>query len=167
MAGIAPIFGLLGTVVSAMGTIAAGNAQKATAEFEAKQLERRAAEERAAAQREQIDTEKQATLVGSRAQAAQATSGFGLGSDDPTALEGLGDIAARGKYQSSMTRYGGDVRADQANLAAATKRYEGTLAQKSAQIGAFSTIIGGIGSFAGKYGGTFNPAPTSTYNYFG
>lgn len=163
MAGIAPLFSIVGTVVSAMGTIAAGNAQKAAAEFEAKQLERRAAEERASAQREQFEIEDQATLVGSRAQVVQAASGFGVGGNDPTALEGLGDIAARGKYQSSAARYGGEVRSDQANLAAATKRYEGDQAKKASILGAFASGIAGFG----KYASSFSAPTTTSFNYYG
>lgn len=162
MAGIGAIIGLAGTVVSAMGTIAAGKAQAQQAEYEAKQLEIRAAEERAAAQREAIDTRRTVNQATSRQQTVAAASGFGA--MDDTVIDLAADTYARGEYMAGLQKYGGEERY-RGNIAqAGATRLSGKAAQQGAQFSALGTLLGGFSSMFGKYGGGgFQSTPSYRY----
>lgn len=144
--GLSAIAGLVGTAVSAAGTLAAGAAQKSASEFQAKQLEQQAAEEKAAAQREADRVKKERDFVLSRQQAVAAASN--LGALDETVLDLAGDVAQEAAFQEGMVRYGGDQRAKGRRAQAAAARMEGKAAMTGAMFGAGGTIMGGIGSFA-------------------
>lgn len=165
MAGIAPILAIAGTVVSAVGTIAAGNAQKASADFQAKQADARAAEERAAGQRDQMEVNNKTNLVLSRQRALAAGSGFDALSPDIVNL--AGDTAARGAYQAGMARYGGNVRGQDYNLRAAGLRMSGQSYQTAGYIGAAGTILQGGADWFSKYGNGGPTPSTVTNNYYG
>lgn len=165
MAGIAPILAIAGTVVSAVGTIAAGNAQKAAADFQAKQADARAAEERAASQRDAMEVNHKTDLVLSRQQALAAGSGFNALSPDIANL--AGETAGRGAYQAEMTRYGGDVRGQDYNLRAAGLRMTGQADQTAGYIGAAGTILQGGASWFSKYGNGGPSAGAAASSYYG
>lgn len=149
------IAGLAGTAVSAVGTIAAGNAQKASADYEAKQMEQKAAEALASSQREAVDREKQANLVISRQQAGAAASG--LGATDPTILQLQSDTFQQGRLNRDMAVYTGESqRAGYLDQAAAT-RASGEAAKKGSYLAAGGTLLGGISSFGTKYADSTRP----------
>lgn len=150
LAAVGAVVGLIGTAVSAMGTIAAGQAQSAAADYQAQQLERKAAEERAASQREAFTKKQEVDLVQSRIQAGAAASG--LGTLDPTIQDLAGDTEVQGQMNQKMVRYGGEQRRagllDQASAARATGKAE----EQGSIFGAVGTMIGGASSFFTKYG---------------
>jgi hypothetical protein len=158
MAMMGAVFGLLGTVVSAMGTIAQGKAAEAAAEFEAKQLEMRGKEERAASQREALEKKREGDLVQSRFQASAAASGAGAGSMDPTIAQLSSDIAGQSKYGQLMERYVGEERKRGLDTQAKAREMEGEAARKGSMFSAFGTIVGGLSNFATKYGAGGPPA---------
>jgi hypothetical protein len=138
-----------GAGVSALGTIAAGNHAKASAEFQAKQMEQQANEERAATQREQMAIRRRAEQAQSRLQAVSARSG--LGTLDPTVMELAGDIEAEGAYQRGMAGYAGTTRAQNMELGAQSAIMQGRAAQSASRLDAFGTILGSAASIYDKY----------------
>lgn len=148
--GLSAIIGLIGTAVSAAGTIAAGQAKKDAADFQAEQLERQAAEERAASQREAAQKKKETDLLLSRQRAVASASN--LGALDETVLDLAGDVAQEGAFQQGMIRYGGEERAKGRIVQAAASRMEGRAAQTGSYFSAAGTLMGGLGSFASDYG---------------
>lgn len=159
MAGVSAIFGLIGTIVSAAGTIAAGQAEKEQADYEAKQLDLKAQEEQAASQREAFEADKEKRLVVSRQQALAAASG--LTASDPTVVDITSGTEAYGVYRSRMFRYGGEERATGLRAQAEGRRISGQAAAQGAMYSALGTVIGGFGSFFGKYGGAGPPASSA------
>lgn len=153
MAGISAILGVVGTVVSAVGTIAAGNAQRAAAEYQAKLYERKANEELAAAQRDADEYQRQKRFVQSKFQANAAASGFDA--TDTTTLNLLGSLEQRGSYQAAVAQYGGAARQAAYRGQATATRMSGRAAQTGSYFDAAGTILGGFSSLYGKYGGGF------------
>jgi len=160
---ISTVVGLLGTVVSAAGTIAAGAAQKQAADFQAKQLEQQAMEERAASQREAQQARRERDLLLSRQQAVSASSN--LGALDETVLDLAGDITQQAAVNEGMIRYGGEERGRGRRGQAVASRLEGKAAQTGAAFSAAGTILGGIGSFANSYMKTSSQASSASYRY--
>jgi hypothetical protein len=148
--GIAAVIGLVGSAVTAVGTIAAGRAERQAAEYQAKQLDRKALEELAASQRETYEYQQNKELALSRQQAIAATSG--LGATDPQVLELAGETAKRGRYQESLAVYVGKERKAGLEAQAEGARVSGRAAEIGARTSAAGTILGGIGSFFDKYG---------------
>jgi hypothetical protein len=155
MAAISAVLGVVGSLVSAAGTMAAGRAQQQAAEYEAQQLEIKGKEERAAAQREGQEHERKKDLTLSTLQARGATSGFSA--TDPTSLALADEITKYGTYQQQMAMYGGESRQVGLEAQAEGRRMEGRAAVKGAKFAALGTIIGGAGSafktMAGAGGG--------------
>jgi hypothetical protein len=160
---ISTVVGLIGSVVSAAGTIAAGAAQKQAKDYEASQLEMQALEERAAAQREAQQSRRERDLLLSRQQAVAATSN--LGALDETVLELSGDVARDAAVNEGMILYGGEERAKGRRAQAVASRLEGRAAQTGAAFSAAGTILGGIGSFANSYMKTPPKTATASYRY--
>lgn len=178
LAALAPAIGTLGTTativgtgVSAVGTIAAGRAQarqaqaaglagKQAADYEAAQLEMRGKEEQAAAQREAEEYRRRKELALSTGQARAAASGFSA--TDPTALALADEIAKYGTLQEQLATYGGTSRRAGLEAAATGERFSGQSAYeaglktaKSIRRGSYfdaaSTILGGVSTLADKY----------------
>lgn len=167
MAGIAAVASLAGTAISAIGTIAAGKAQRKDAEFQAQQLDIRAKQEHAAAQREAEDVRRRKELVLSRQQVVSAASG--MGADDPSVIEIAADTAGYGRYQEMSALAAGEARRKQNEYAAYSARTTGKAAQTASYYSAAGTIIGGIGNvFQQKYGngGFAGTQPAYDYRYF-
>jgi hypothetical protein len=151
MAAISAVFGIIGSLVSAAGTMAAGKAQQEAAEHEAKQLEIKGKEERAAAQREGQEYERKTDLALSTLQARGSTSGFTA--TDPTSLALADEITRYGTYQQQMSMYGGESRQEGLKGQAEARRLEGAAARKGAQYAAMGTILGGVSGLAKGFGG--------------
>ena len=149
-----------GAGVTAMGTMAAGEAAadagrrgQQASDFRAKQADMQAQESRAASQRVALEKRKEAGLLGSRLQARAAASGGGA--DDPTVIDLGGDIAQRGEYLALTEMFKGENRArgleDQALGARMTGEAlaeEGRAKRRAAGYSAAGTIIGAAGSMA-------------------
>src|SRR5215831_1807790 len=135
------ILTIAGTAISAVGTIAAGNAQNAMAQYQAKVYEIKAQEEKAQGAQEEQALLKKLAYAQSRNRAVNAASGFST--SDPTALDIAGDLGAYGTLQAEMAQYGGQSRAQGYLEEAALKRAEGRSAVTGSYFNAASTIIGG------------------------
>lgn len=162
MAGIGTIFTVLGTVVSAAGQMAAANQEKAAADWQAKEYERQAKQERASAQAEALEEKRRTEGVLSTLQARSAASGFGA--TDPTVLALTEDIAKRGTYRQQLAQFGGEDRGVGLESKATATRLEARARATGARAQAFSTLLGGIGGLAKRYGGS---SGSSTPNYYG
>lgn len=160
------IFGLAGAAVSAMGTIAGGNAANSAAQaqanaldFRAKQEEMAGMEARASSQREAGENRRAGDLAQSQLQARAASSGGGA--TDPTiALLDQG-IAGRSEYGALMERYKGESRfrglMDQAvatRYTADATRAEGEAKKNAAMYSAFGSLLGGAGSAFSQFSGS-------------
>lgn len=149
-----------GGVVSAMGTIAAGDAaadagrrSQQAQEFRAKQEDMAANESRAAAQRAALEKQREGVLLGSKLQARAAAQGGGA--DDPTIVTLGEDIAGRSEYAALTDIYKGENRARGLEDQAIGDRYtgqslvaEGEAKQRASKLSALGTIIGAAGSMA-------------------
>ncbi len=179
------VVGLVGSVVSAAGTIAGANqaaageeyaakSQQANLEYQAKQLEMKGKEEQAAAQHEVFQQRREKEQVQSALQARGAASGFDA--TDATSLQIGSEIEKYGTLQEMMASYGGQSRRAGLDAQAAGNRAQGDAIVQGASYSAeatrtagyasgFSSIAGGIGSFAqwagNKYGTSFT-APTAS-----
>jgi hypothetical protein len=150
MAGLSSAFSLIGTLVSAAGTIAAGQASRRAAEYRAAQVDIRSREERAAGQLEARELARERRLALSRNQAVAAASGFSA--DDPGALDLAGDVASRGAFQEALARYGGESRGAGLRAEAQGLRLSGEAAERSAYFSAAGTILGGVSTMFERFG---------------
>lgn len=138
-------FELIGALVSAVGTIAGGVAEKRNADFEAQQMEMKAKEETAAAQRDAVQKRREGILVNSRAQALAAASGAGAGDDAPTIVKLMSQTSGEADYNARSSLYGGFSRSSGLMDSAKGRRASG----KAALAG---SIFGGLGQAASAFG---------------
>lgn len=139
---IGPLLGGLGTAASAVGTVAAGAAERDNQNFIAKQEEMKAKEEFAASQRDAQQARREATIAQSRQQALAAASGGGAGSDAPTIVKLMSDVAGQGELNAGSAIYGGQQRAAGLRDSASARRRSG----KASFLG---SVLGGFGQAAG------------------
>lgn len=161
LAAVAAIASGVGTVLSAVGTIAAGKQQQKAANYEAAQLEVKGKEERAAAQRQGLEAAKNKRLALSRIQAVAAGSGFSA--TDANTLDLMGETDEYGTYQQQILQYGGESRARGYKAQAVATRMSGNAAYKGAMLSAAGTIIGGAATMYDKYGRAGMPATAGRY----
>jgi hypothetical protein len=160
IAALGPIVGLLGTAVSAYGTIAGANAQSAALDYQAKVARIKATQEQATAQRGALESKRKADLAQSTLQARAAASG--AGASDPTVVDLAGDIGARGRYQSGLQMWQGQERGWDYTVDANAKEAQADTIRSVAPLSAFGTILGGAGSIFKAYGKSgFSPASTT------
>lgn len=150
MAGISSVMSLLGTAVSAAGTLAAGRAQQRQADYQAARDEVKAGEAKALRQRDARKIDRERRLALSRLQTLAAASGYTAG--DPTSLKLAGETDAYGTYRRQLAQYGGDTQAADLNRSAIASRMRGEDAMTQARYGAAKTIIGGAKSLFRRYG---------------
>jgi hypothetical protein len=149
LAMISAVVGMMGSVVQAQGTIAAGKQAKVAADYEAAQLDIKAKEEQAAAQREGFEHQRKKELALSELTTKSAASGFSA--TDPTSLALADEIEKYGTVQQQMAMYGGTSRRAGIEAQAEGRRMEGKAAVTGARSAALGTILGGISSMAGKF----------------
>lgn len=154
MAGLGTIgliASLAGTAVSAIGTIASGQAAARAAEMQARQLELNAKNEFAAGQREAQDEAHKTKLILSRLQNNASSGGFS--GTDPTALDLTGDVAKYGTYRQQVAQYGGENRAEGLRTQAAAARETGKAELTGSYFRAGGTLLSGFGgTLYDKYG---------------
>ena len=148
MSGLELIGGLLG----AAGTIAAGAAEKKNSDFEAKQLDKKAKEEQANAQRQAAQSQTESRLAQSRQQALAAASGGGAGSDAPTIVKLMSDTAGQGQLNADTNIYTGYSRAAGLQDQAAAKRRSGKASLLGSVIGGFGQAAKSFGTFSSSGG---------------
>lgn len=162
MAELALIATVLGSAVTAAGTIAAGKDAKAQANWQALEYERQGKSERASAQRQAEQEQHRKRLAESRLQTVAAASGFTA--TDPTALGILTGIEEEGTIRAQLAQYGGEDRAAGLQSQATLSRMAGSAAKRKANYTAIGTILGGLGSGLAKYNtGGSTAAPSSYY----
>jgi hypothetical protein len=138
------LLGALGSVLSGAGTIAAGAAEKQSADFEAAQMDMKAKEEVAAAQRDAIAKRKEGEILNSRAQALAAASGAGAGTDAPTIVKLMGQTAGEADYNAQTAMYGGYSRAAGLRDSAKARRMSGNASLLGSVLGGFGSMAGGM-----------------------
>lgn len=142
---------LIGALVSAGATVAGGVAEKNASDFEADQLDMKAKEEAAASQREAAQNTKEAEYAMSRQQALAASSGGGAGSDAPTIIKLMSDVAGQGELNQQSTLYGGQQRAAGLIDQAKGRRMSGKASLMGSVLSGFGQSAKGVGSYgAGK-----------------
>ncbi len=140
--GFGSILGLLGTGLSAAGTIYAGNQAQASANAQAKSMEKKGEQEYAIAQRKARESRREKELVLSRQRAIAAASGGGA--SDPTVESIMGKTEEKGEYNALLDMYNGaQMRADLYREAGIT-RAEGQSQKTASYIGAASSIYDGF-----------------------
>ncbi len=146
MAFLAPIAAIGGTILSAVGSIASGNAQAAAQKTAAMQAEKAATERRAQASRDAAQKYKDAQLVLSNQQAAAAASGGGA--TDPTVLTLAGEVGGYGYQQRQGILANGENQARGYDDEAKARRAEAKSALRASRIGAFSSLLsGGVSAY--------------------
>lgn len=167
MAGLEAIGLVLTAVsgfVSAAGTIAAGEAAKADAEFRAKQMEMKANEERAAGQRQMFERNREKEYQLSR---IRAVAGAASGDTTDTGILDLsGDVEQRGDYLALTEMYKGENAGRGYETAASGERARGDAAAKGAKLRAFGSILETGSSMFSKYNRYDDRlSPRSSYAY--
>lgn len=144
----------IGSLVGAVGTIAAGKAAKKDQDFQAVQLDQKANEERASATRVAAQSRNEAALVDSRAQALAASSGGGAGTDAPTIVKLMSGIAGQGELNAQTNLYTGFSRGAGLNDQASAARRSGKASLLGSYLNAFGQAAGGLGkaSTSGAFG---------------
>jgi hypothetical protein len=138
--------GIGGSILSGIGSIRSGNDRASAQRAEALQLERQAGETAAAAQRNAARKRQQEQLVLSRQQAVAASSGGGA--TDPTVLDLMAKTAGEGELQANTINYEGTEKETGLNYQAAIKRAAAENAVSSGYIGAGTSVLNGINSWA-------------------
>jgi hypothetical protein len=155
----------VGGGLSALGTIAGGNAaaeagqmQQQAANYQAAQLEENAAQAFASGQRQMLDDQQKARLAISSARAAAAGGGANAGVGSP--VDAVAALAKRGSYNAAMDMFNGASAATGLRNQAAGVRYSGQAAaiggeeaQDASYLSAAGTIAGSAGSMLKTYGG--------------
>ncbi len=126
--------GLLGTGLSAAGTLYGGLQAKAGAQAEARQLKAKGDEEQAIGQRRAMQVRREKDLARSRIQAVAAASGAGAGDASITNL--MRGVEQQGNYNSMLELYQGNQARNKAYASAAARRSEGRSALTGSIIGA-------------------------------
>jgi hypothetical protein len=162
---MAPVFAILGTVVSAIGTIAGAaasarqaNAQAAAENHAALVADQKAMQERAVGQRQSFEKRREARFAQSTLLARAAASGGSA--TDPTIVKLGSDIAERTEYMALSDMARGEQagldyenKADLSRWKAGIMRDEAKMAMTGGIIGAGSTILSGASSIFGKMAG--------------
>jgi hypothetical protein len=163
MAGVTAVLGIVGAVVSAVGTIAAGNAAKASADYEAEQRRLQGKEEFAAQQRKMLESRKEGERLRSTV-AARASSGGFRGSYDDTVADLMGDIEEESSYRERTDLAIGYEKKHGRDAQAVGLELSGDAAQKGSYFSAAGTFLKGVGSVVGKYS-TTKPTYVGSYRY--
>ena len=144
--GLGGALSIGGTVLSAVGAIQQGNAQKAAGEYQAKQLEAAGKAEQATAIQAANEERRQKEFAISRARTVAAASG---GGQDLALME---DIEEDGELRAQTKIWQGNEAAAGRNAQAAAARFEGSQYKKAGFINAMSTVAKGGASFYEKFG---------------
>lgn len=150
LAGLAPIFGAIGTGISVLGTIQQGREAKAQAEYQATVQEMQADEAQAASQRDAAETYRKGQIMLGDQRAAIAASGGSL--TDPSVIDIMGDTAAEIDLAARTDIYKGEQQARGYNDAAVNSRISGQNALKASYIGAAGGLFSGISNMYSRFG---------------
>ncbi len=141
-AGGSGLLGLLGTGLSAAGTIYAGSQAKAAANDQAKAMEQKGEQEVAIAQRKARESRREKQLVLSRQRAVAAASGGGV--NDPTTESIMAKTEEKGEYNALLDMYNGATMRADLYREAGVARAEGQSQMTGSYINAAGTIYDGF-----------------------
>jgi hypothetical protein len=150
LTGVGAGISAIGSLGSASAQREAGKAQQAQYNFKAAQEDQQATQAIAASQRQMFDTNKKTALTQSTLTARAAADGGSA--TDATPLDLSQDIAGRGEYLALGDLFAGEDKSAGLHQQAYADRYSGAAARAGANAQANATILGGIGSLAGKFG---------------
>lgn len=136
---------MIGSLISAGGSIVQGISANNAAKTEAAQMEERGKEDFAASQREAEDKRREGRIVNSRQQALAAASG--AGADAPTIVKLMTDTAGQAEYNAQTSMFGGLQRKKGMNDSANARRAEGRAALVGSVFDAAGTALGGGSKF--------------------
>lgn len=161
MAAAAPIIIMaLGTAVGVAGSIQAGKAQKAQADYNAKVAENDAI---AAKQKAEYDAsihrEKVAKLLSTQ-KALYGKSGVQSSSGSPLLVQN--DTVTEGELDAQAILYGGDIEAGRSKSAASLYRMQGKQAKKASYYEAGSTLLTGAAKTMSLYNSTYRTPSART-----
>ncbi len=139
---------LIGSFVSAFGTVASGVAANRQAQQDALNMEAQGREELAASQRDAIAKRREGALVNSRAQALAAASGGGAGADAPTIVKLMSQTAGESEFNAQTALYGGRSRQIGLKQGAAARRAEGKSSLLGSVFSGFGTLAKGGSDYA-------------------
>ena len=141
---------ILGTVLSGVGDLWAGNEAKKFSDDEARQIRARASARRAEGGAAAADERRQARLAVSRAQAVAAAGGGSV--DDPTVVNLMGDLHAEGEYRALGRIYEAETEAGGLEDIARLREKEGKAQKKAGILSAVSSALTGVETLRSKYG---------------
>lgn len=141
---------LIGTLISAGGSLVQGVAANNAAQAEAAQMEEKGQEEFAAAQREAMAQRREGRLINSRQQALAAASGSAA--DSPTIVRLMTDVAGGAEYNAGTTMYGGIQRKKGLRDGANARRAEGQAALVGSVFDATGSAFSGGDRFGTRRG---------------
>jgi len=155
---VSSIASVAGTIFSGLSMIsqfrdanALAKSQAAQGVYEQKLANQNAGQIEAQAQRESLVAKRQGDLVASSAKAKLASGGGQ--SSDPTAVNLVADIEARG-YENQMNElYSGTARANSVRQGGDMAAYQGRVNSASTKSAAKSALVGSAASLMTKYGG--------------
>lgn len=154
--GIGGILGVIGTAVSAAGSIAAGIQSQKVANYNAEVAQNNATAERQRASYEADITRGRVRQVIGAQRAAGAASGLDVRSGTPIAV--LGDTAKSGELDVLARLYQGESAAVAYENDARRMRAEGKAAKIGGFINAGTSLLSGFGNLASKqYSKKYNP----------
>jgi hypothetical protein len=174
-ASIPTILSAVGTGISVVGALSAGNSAAANgqsqnaqaeyaaqqSEYQADQLDQAAGQRRATAQRQGMEQRRRAAIAESNLQARA-----GGGSTDPSILGLTGNIAGEGEYNALAAMFEGEESARGSEMQATSARGQAgqyrasgqaalaraDVAQSASRINAVGTIFNGASSLYSKFG---------------
>ena len=133
---------LVGTALSAFGSIRQGQAENEAAKHRARQLEVQATQEEAAGQQAAQERRRQSEILQSRALAAAGASG--AGTLDSNVLRLISGIAGEGELAAQTEIHASTSAANRARQGAAMSRTEGKIAKRAGTMKAFGTAFEGM-----------------------
>lgn len=170
-----------GSAVSAGTTLMSGKAtadalnstrfnQLLASQNRSTELKQAANETQAASQRDALEAARNRDMLLSKARANAGASGGGV--DDTSVAKTMAGIDEQGSFQKAMLLFGGENKARglryEANNAIyeglqndAATQYQAGMTRYKAKTDAIGTILGGVGTAFGKYGGEVFGTPKS------
>ena len=137
---------IIGSGISAIGSLRQGAAASSAADFEAQVLQQQAEREQRISASEERDFRREQSRLFAARRAALGASGVELASGSP--LLAAGDFAAEVDRQAQRIREGGETRATRLSQQAALTRSRGASQRSAGLFGAGSSLLSGIGRTA-------------------
>jgi len=137
---------VIGTVVSAIGAIQGGKAERRQADYQSQILQQKAAQEQLTAQQEEEDYRRRQRHLLAEQRAVLGGSGVLLSEGTPLLL--AADAASEIEYQALKVRRGGAIQATRLEQEAQLRRMSGKSAEKSGFMRAGAGLLTGLGTLS-------------------